>query len=517
MWTSGLIAAAALVFWFGFGAPFQSPKLIAIAAVIAVASFWSRSRLRLDWRWLVVAVWPLITVVWMREPRDWLMGTAVWAVLLAAWSLRPLSPAAGELVRHTLALIAIPTTLYLIAQHLGWDPIDYPEGTRPGSFWGNPNYCGHVLVLCLCLGRLPGRLCWVATGFAATGIALTAAKGALAALVVWALVTATPKTRRIALLCLVPLLALSAWWLRADLATGTHWLLRPASWSAAHAEQPLMIAAREPWFRGKRASLVTRVILWGNSAALLSEHAARGVGTGQLRTTYPRYAAARIADPNTSQIYRPSAAHNWLLDAAIAFGIPWLALFLYLLARFFRDTRSDRAWWLAFALQAGIGLVSLSYLNPVILIALILTAPSRGGAVPARPAWWTVPLCLAAIATATWSDLGAAHRTGTLFPENRARLAYAAGDQETAWRAQIIAWDRDPFGPDILFNLGLMAESRGEPELALDVYALIAAACPHYRPARARLVALGETARIEVAARDLDAARARLRERVEPG
>jgi len=514
---TALVVLAAAAFSFAFAHPFTTPKALTLAALLAFFAFRARSRPRWPALAWAVALWPPVTGLWALDPRGYAGALGFWALCLLAARTVPLSANERDAIRLGLTWGGLVAAAYLLAQKMGLDPLAWEPGAAAGSVFGNPNFAAHFMLLALCLGRLPGgaAMRWLCRLALLAGIALSASRGAWLATVVYGAVMAVRVQPRLRWAVTAGALVLAlglGWFFCADLTRSFGYASAPASWVAEFQTQPGMIEAREPWFRGKRLSLMTRAVLFGNSAAMVPAFSFAGAGMGQFHVHYPRFAGAWADDVHLSEAYRAKRAHNALLDAAIQLGLPWLAAALWLLARLWRRTRSNRDYWLAAALQGGIALFSLNYVNPMILVPLILLCPLPAGERPGRAPLWPALLLSVLLATATldWQAARAARAANAAeipawFAAERARALHREGAAIEAWHAQWRAYRRDPDGPETVFNLGLaaweMADRASGPwrELAVRAWLFNRRRHPFYAPAETRLAkaaggAFGEAA-----------------------
>ncbi|MDJ0842031.1 MAG: O-antigen ligase family protein [Acidobacteriota bacterium] len=501
-----LIAAGLLLFHPGFGAPFRTPKLLAMTLLLAPLVW--QIKTREVWRSLgmLVMIWPLFGWLWSVNAWDYLESITLWCVYVLAFSARPLSAEVHRYLERGLVISGFAAVAYVVVQKLGWDPLVFEPAAEAGGFMGNLNAVAHFLLLCLCLCRFQGRMKWVTPAVLIGGILLTMSRGAWLGLVIVGLIYSNAFWRRILASGLLLGLVIGVGVFQKEIRTGIRFIFHPADYVALYKQQPSLIAEREPWFRGKRFSLMTRVLLYRNSLLLARDKALLGVGAGQFETAYPRYAQAAVEDINMSNYYRARSAHNLFLDAIIQFGLPWFLLTAYLVVRYFRltgnsnrqDNHSERRWWIAVSIQGLIAMVSLNYLNPVIAVPLILTAPTLSTrSTPKLHRAAVLPLLLLVPLLARL-DYDAAREHRIFFPERRAARYYREGNPTQAWFWQASAWKQDPYGPETLFNTGLISEAReandaSMTDLANACYAYTVARYPHYRPARNRLFTrLGE-------------------------
>jgi len=488
LWRPVLIAAACLLFVFAFGSAFRTPKVLATALLLLPLSLRSK-RASFSIGLLVLLSWPIASFAWSVNPWDFVEGLLLLALYVLALLARPLNEVDRDDLSAGLALAGVATVAYLFVQRLGWDPLLFEQGPAAGSFFGNLNFSAHFLLLCLCF--LPRRFPFLVPAILAPGILLCASRGTTLALLVvtWVWLRAHPRRFRVLFSAAVLIGLLSVLYVfRADLKEGTWWLTHPTAYSQAFKQQPELISERDAWFCGKRLSLMTRMVLINNSSTMIGHYGLFGTGLGQFEVSYPLFAQARMDDMNMSSLYRAGSAHNLLLDVAIQFGIPWLLLALFVTIRFFLHTRDQSRWWTAVLAQALIALFSLNYLNPMILVPLILLAPDKyqdklNLQLPRRLISCVLVLLICAIA---FVDLLPHDRPAFLFPENHARSYYSDQNFDPSINWQIQAFLQDPYGPETLYNLGLAAEQCGEKEsewkeLALLSLVLNSRLNPNYR------------------------------------
>lgn len=458
------------------------------------------------------ALWPVLMPVIPLDPLSAIFERGLMLVyLLAAWLVWPITPQQRESLAVGLGWAAIAVSVYSICQRLGWDWIAYESPGQTSSFMGNPNFTAHFLWLAWALAKFASKNSAHA-GYALMGVAifLSGSRAVIGMWLVWILAVFFYKRRRrpwfngLAVMIIAGAMLVTA----KDLVTCLNYIAYPETYVTEFRQQPSLIADRDPWFRGKRFSIMTRVALYSNSGQLLVENPITGIGAGQFRAHYPSVAQAIMADVNLSDAYRAEAVHQGLMELAILYGLPWLIAGITLLWIGARKL-VDRRYLLALVGQIILGLVSLNYRNPLIVVTLILFWPSQ---VPADPAvkerrwlrvFWLLPMGL--ILFDAWHGYVLQQtdwqKVPVFFPAHRASLAFADDALMPAWIAQKKALARDPFGPETIFNTGLIAwriGESGDPHgyiLAIQAFELNRRLHPDYRPARDRLLALVNSGR----------------------
>ncbi len=497
------VVAACPAFHFAFTHSFRTPKVGVLAAMLLWLCFRRGRRLHLSPAVMLLFCWPLLAAFWVVNTVLYLDSLML---LFLAGFAAALSPTLGDEerreIRAGLAWSGLVVTAYVITQKLELDPFIFEQGREAGGFFGNTNFSAHFLLLCLCLGRFPsGWIRWIGYGTVLLGIVLCRSRGVWLGALVFLFLQRNrlpfPLSRRATYLGLA-LVPAVLFFLTPDLRRGYFYLTHPRTYISDFEAQPRLIAKRAPWFHGKCLSLMTRLFLTGNSLAMVWERPLTGFGPGQFHVFYPAYANAWIEDLNMSREYRAAWAHNLVLDATIQLGLPWFALACgYLLCRF---REAGRTYRIAFGLQLGISLFSLNYLNPMITTFLILLFPggkqARGRSVRGTLYWGLLfaGTIIAAMIIDLDSNRDHPGRLHFMFPEHMARQAFATGDLETAWRCQVAAFEQDPFGPETLYNMGLIAWELGKRpggagfrDLALRAWLLNRQHHPHYSTARDQL------------------------------
>lgn len=485
--------AASLAFFTACAHPFLTPKLLGLAVFIAVLA-WRQGGFRANPAAVLLLVWPLVSGLWSRHAWDWLLSLGLPLLLGASLCLAPLLEKERQAMGRSLVWGAGLTSLYLLLQHLGLDPLQWEPGSVPGSSFGNPNFCADYLLLALCLGCYdPGLRGWLARALILLGIVISQSRGVWLACAVLLLVrAASPWRGRILLAYLLAALA-TGFALRGDLVQWASHLQGLQSYLSAYQDQPEVIDDRDPWFRGKRASLLNRLPLWANSLDLAAADPLLGCGSGQFRVTYPRHALAHWPDPNLSDTYRPESPHNLPLELVTQWGLPMTLALLWLAVRFGR--RLERGpYRLALVLQVAIAMVSLNYLNPVIVVSLALLRPGEPAPGPPTARWLAAVVLAFGLAVAVldvralapvpaWPD-------SRLFPEALAERRYADNAFAEAWYWQRRALDQDPYGPEVRNNLGIIAAMRHASgdgprwlEIAFAAHRSSLEAFPYYRAA----------------------------------
>ena len=504
-----LFTVAASVFYFGFGHPFRTPKIIVLAVLLTVLAYRHRQRLQVDLAGVLLFGWPLITLWWVVNPVLFFGAIAVWALYAQAFaSAYPISEREGDAVREGLAWSGMAVAVYGLAQRVGLDFVSIDPADSGGGFFGNPNFAAHFMLLGLCLGKWRGKnLQRLGIALLLAGLLVSQSRGAWLGLILFWLLRRDrlphPLGKALPLVLGLSLILFVSIFFR-DLSQGWRYLRHPQDYIAEYRREPEKPENRSPWFRGKRFSLMTRWILYRNGLEMVKAHGLLGVGPGQFHIHYPKFAQAAIPDINLNKKYRAVSAHSLPLDAAIQLGIPWLLLAGWWLWRRYRQTSGEKDFWAALAAQGMVALFSLNYLNPVIVTTLILLAPQPPHFLPVRGknGFW-VSLALAGIvALLGWLDYRAGRaekvegpgELSVLFPQARARLLVRAGDLSSAWHAQFPAFQSDPFGPETIYNMGVVAwvlggieRDEGLRRLAVRAFLVNRQMHPFYEPAALRL------------------------------
>ena len=517
---SAIFIAGSLSFYFGFERPFFSPK-VAWLAVLCVVLALRSGTCKPNMAWILLFLWLPSSFFLITNPMDYIHALMPWGLYFAALWVRPHEEDLAR-IRIGLMVSGALNCLYLFLQHMGIDFIEWEPGSGPGSFMGNANACAHFLVLAICLGQAPanwGRMALpVARGIMMIGVMLCESRGAFLALAIWAFFemrqSAGHWRKRIlatAGVLVLLLLAVNLGEIRAALHHFTH----PKAWAQQFEAQPLTLgeqraleqvlargevisdeqqealAAIDPWFRGKRMSLMLRQILWGNSLLLAFDTPLTGKGLGQFHVNYPQWSRAWVPDVSMGKAYRARSAHNFVLDSLIQPGFPWFALLVWLIFGALKSL--ERECRLALSLQLMIALFSVNYLNPVIVTTLILFLPkpdttANYGKIP-------VYLLTACVALLVALDLAQTPKPPGLIPQKWAAHYYQEDDFERGLKYQIQAWEQDPFGPETLYNLHLVAKRATDGKiLAKAALVRVCRLHPGYEPARdemARLIAGG--------------------------
>ena len=496
--------AACLAFFWPFQRPFHTPKLVILGVLALVLAMGRRSHSGREWAWCLMWLWPLATVFWMVNPLDYGQAAMMVLATLALWLWgTPLQPDEKTILGKTVALSAVAAAAYGVVQFLGWDPVTLEEGAGAGSFFGNPNFAAHFLLLSLGLGRFDfGRARWPALILVVLAIGLTESRGAWLGTVLWFWLRPWPQASNryrvgsgaFAIL----LLAAMAWVFRSDIRQGSHYLVHPGAYVDEYQQQPPLFADRDPWFRGKRLSLMVRYLLWTNTLPMVADHGPAGAGLGQFEVAYARYANEWVSDVNFNHHYRATSAHNLILDSASQLGIIWTVVFGLFVWRCFVWSWGDPTYQLALALQLGIAFFSLNYLNPMIVCTLLLFLPRKEA--ESETSWkrFGVWLCAVPVFLMALVDTGPLRVRSHFYPQEVARDLYDQGRLRQAFAYQLKAFEQDPHGPETIFNLGLMAWEIGQEEgeswrdLAILAWGVNRGMHPHYEPARLRLESIGQ-------------------------
>lgn len=493
------------IFSFSFIHPFSTPKIL---CVWAIGCFYlarsQHDRAAPDPKTWVLMIWPMVTLFWTKNQAAALPDVMVWLTFsgFMLCAIRPLGLMLRHL-RHALSISGILVAVIGIAQAAGWDPWQWDTPRQAASVFGNPNFSAHFLLLSLSLGRFPGRVWGVAFRIMiALGILVCGSKLVFLVCLGWWTASChrlTWNKRLLAGAGLILCLGLAgAAWRMDDIRHGITYVTHPQTYSAGLREQPDLIADRDPWFRGKRLSLMARVIVWRNSVDMIPEHLFWGGGFAAFTTTYPRYATSAVEDPLMTAHYRVRHAHQAVIDGIIHFGAIWLIFAVSVLVVWLKKI-GPGPYRRAVLAQICLALGSLNYLNPIVLVHLVLLRPRRRLATPTRTIVWLFPLmCMFILALGTLDLKVIARRNGWavldhLYAAERGAAAYERGDYVQAFRALRIACLQDPFGPASMFNVSQAAMARSqEPgdvwsNFAMEGWVLCSQLFPRFSPAHTEL------------------------------
>ena len=506
---SAVFEVSSLLFHFSFDRPFHTPKIVGLV-VLCVLLARRFGIANPGWMPILLFAWPLFSFLWVTNPMDHVQAMLAAALYLCVMCVRP-STEFLEALRGDLAVVGVLICIYLFLQHLGIDVVAWEPGSAPGSFLGNANICAHFLVLAICLGRFsenasPYALP-VVRAIMIGGILACQSRGALLALSIWFLFQARNLPARylkgIYSAVVLAIVVLSFLFL-GEIRIGFEHLTHPGEWAQNYEAMPLTLGEQRAleaklargteiseeeqqqldaipaWFKDKRMSLMLREILWGNSALMAMDAPWIGKGLGQFHVTYPQWSRSWVPDVSMGMAYRVHSAHNLVLDAISQLGILWLGLlvgFLYVSLQ-----KSDTDLRLAFGLQLLIAMFSLNYLNPLIVTTLLLFLPrSKAGGAMIKILLYGLAAVIAFLAV---MDLKDTPKPSGLIPERWAAQYYESDEFKKALGAQIKAWEQDPYGPETLCNLYLIALQVPDGEsLARGALLRVCELHPNYEPA----------------------------------
>lgn len=468
---------------------FTALKWLGIWLFLALVILTMKHRISVPHPWLggLVIGWPIASVLWVQDPPAYLAGLPGWIVLSVAWCCGCPTGPFKRGVRTGLWWAAQATALYAIIQVLGWDLVTWDLPGQAVSFWGNPQDTGAFLILAWCLGKRPKQapVGWVGDGLILLGCVATNAKLVVLALALYALLRTTYRRRYLVLG--VAAFGLAAGWLVRDLAPLRPYMLDGTAYAQAFAEQPWLIADRDPAFRGKPLSVMVRVELAQTAAQMVWQRPWRGAGLGQFGAVYPQHVSPSFVMDHD---VRPHSAHQVMLHGAAEFGLVWLVLACIWLAFWFR--RLPKVYRSAVLLQLVLAMGSSSYHQVAILFWLVWLRP--GHRVKRQIRWLEglAMFCALGAFSLRWWPLETAVGRW-MKPASYARLAWQNDHRETATQAFGEAWRRDRWGPERIYNLGLLAlqlaEHPGTPEAEAGLRAMLWLECevPRHRLAKERL------------------------------
>lgn len=507
-----IFVAALSVFSFQFAHPFHTPKvaLLLLLAIVLGAHFRWVTSWRHGFFWILVT-WPIWQPIMPLDPLTSIHDRGIWSLfVLFAWLVHPTREQKKDLASG-LAWAAILASCYSMCQSLGWDWIVWESPGLPTSTFGNANFTAHFLLLAWMLARFENPKHMLILKIALTiGILLS---GSRAVIGLWLLciLFQIGRQRKHQLwlgLMVIVMTLVGLFQFKNEVTTFARYLNDPASYVTEYRAQPELIAEREPWFRGKRLSLMTRVALYGNSVALAKENLWFGIGAGQFRGHYPNVSQKVLVDLQMSDVYRAASPHNSGLESIILFGLPWTLVCLGWLILAIWGLK-DRRFRAALIMQMALSMVSLNYQNPVIVVVLILFWPRQLTDKSTHTGKWIQVLWLLPLLAVVGLDFWQARQNqwtewqqvSPAFPAHRAKLALESQAFGQAWQDQVTALRRDPYGPETMFNTGVVAWKLAEAgadqgyELGIRAFLLNRMMHPEYRPARDRLIEIRNSGR----------------------
>jgi O-antigen ligase len=340
------MAGLVLAFSPGLQIQFTLPKLVILRALVPllIVVWMFRSRNGETRRvpavvliaTVALGVWWVITTLFAVDRPTALNGAhgrfnGLWtqSLLLTLFLLSATSslPPKDLLLRLKLLLAAlVPAALYAIAQHAGWDVLEWPANNRPASTLGNPVVLAATLGLgvpfALALALIDSRrlVRWMfglTAAILVSAIVVTLSRGPLIGMAV-SLVIMTAATlqfgrmsRRTASVAIViALLTL--------LVSGAY-VVRSRSGRVFPTLADLM----------REGQIQDRVHTLSAALRMVRDHPIFGVGLENFTVLYPRYRPpeAELITPDVV----PTMVHSGYLQAAVTTGVPGLCLYLFFL------------------------------------------------------------------------------------------------------------------------------------------------------------------------------------------
>lgn len=406
------------------------PQSVAIdvgACAIAAGALWSRSVPAPAFpAWgvslLTLLVWASLSLAWAIDAYE---GAAALLHLtscaLVAWLATGLLRRVEErqVVAHALLLAGtLVAVLGLSQRFLGVDWV--PQGIPPSATFVNKNVAAQFVlaVLPFSLALAAGgrrRLAVCAAMLASLYLFVTFTRSAwlaLGAQILAAVVLLVPRPmppvvrRRLALGGASSALILAAFMS----------LTPPGRSASAHLLAPLRLLQGETQSADSSMSALSvkaRLAVWANTLAMVRDHPLTGVGLGQHRLHYPRYARALAVDPHFGERFQLDFVHDDPLQLLAELGLVGLGLALWLLVCAWRAVRAamlngaadERVLAVSVGLSAlGLGVDSLfsfpleRALPPFVLalgLGLVTARQDERARPPLSRGWAVVPGLLA--------------------------------------------------------------------------------------------------------------------------
>ncbi len=496
----GLCVMLTMCCGIGLGpAPYLSLKWL-VAMLLVVGLVATNSFVKTPYFWVFLCLWlvPVIRVVWLTDLPGSLSALQDWALIGVAFIVGPRLSFKRRL-REGLWWAAILSAIYGLLQMAGVDVVPLDSGRQAISFWGNAQDHAAFLVLAAVLSRRPTNNTLRRCGelVILMGLLLTHAKAALLAWLIFLVLKSQWRSwwqKSI----IAGLFLVLVGWVFTDVGP---WLTKPlklTNYVSQFNEQPSLIQDRDAFFRGKSHSLMVRRSLSEGWLRALGQVGGVGVGLGQFRSVYPKYAEPTF-DLTLDVNLRPRSTHNFLMDACFLFGLPWTLIASIWVWVWLKSTRSP-IFGKAFLVMLLLFSFSSSYLNIVIPFCLLLIAPKSS--IIREP--WRLSVSLGFVLVAVISTsllwLPASSKLGAYIQADQQLDVVMRGQRpDQAWPYMEIVWARDPWGPETIYRLSVLslqvAEGPDSAEAMLGVHGLwwLAHYVPRYDLTNERITELNRT------------------------
>lgn len=480
--------------------PSNLPKaaLLAVGTLVAIVAWGSGAPRRstvatavFERPLLLFLLWSCASLLWAQDPAAGARVASQWAIAAAAYLLLGWIGARTQ-DHRTLAIglfvAGAGVALVGLAQRflgLGFIPQAYP----PAATFANKNVAAGfvVTVLPLALFVAPGRrrvAPIVGTGVILSYIAVSLTRAAWVALLAQAVVAVAIawRTRHRGSAIRASLGVLAAAAILGAVLIGPKGLKERL---APFANAPSLSDASAAPSSAASMSLRGRYAMWRNTIAMARDRPLLGVGLGNHRVHYPRYARAAAIDPLFAPDTQLDYVHNDFLQVCAELGLVGASLFLWALIAILLAIRralvqaSPSDWPLmlgatlalvGFAFD-GLAAFPLQLAVPPLLLAFLLSVlrnldpEGRSGSVVAP---W--PRIIAVVALATLGGCTALY--GRWLAADRRCLRMFAAERAADWPTAVaeartaLRWD--PTRVEPLHVLGEAALATGRPGDAVE-------------------------------------------------
>jgi hypothetical protein len=483
-----------------FADSFTTPKLI----ILSLATLALLAKKQLQWRSIsavcfLLPIWPVVTLFFAVNPLKgglFLAQCALAALPLLFFAPRRTPDTASRFNLETVpfyaaGIISAHALTFWVSGVIEGCDLPFFHLFIPADIMGNPWLSAQfgVLTLWFLPKTLRGR--HIIVGIILLHILSSGSKTAQAGLLLWLILQLpTRYSNKSRLVFLVGAISFAGlfWW--SHMPDGfLHAITQPETYLDGYDRQSYIISKRDPLYSGKTHSMISRVILFRNTLAMLNDHPLGGTGAGQFEIYYPRYSRKVYRDPNVNGWYRPVSPHNLLLSAAVEMGLPWALLFGFFILhtglRF--SSTNHRIAWFYFITTGMWQPMSLTF--PMFF--LFLSAPSSPKRQEPSLLVRRVVLSILIVTAISWigfecsSAINRTFRHGrdisNLFPFLKAEQFNRESDRVNAHLFFGKALKRDPWGPETLYNY-IQTLPPSEESLRNQHELLLRDAFPYFRP-----------------------------------